>query len=256
MEGMLSKRNQRDAFNHFSMKKNGRAVEGTPYFASPLLYKENGFKKKEDAEALIRAMKENEPWVLQVEKIEKKVEKASMEFCAGKLNGQEAVVVRSGIGKVNAGICTQILVDLFEVDAVINTGIAGSSDARIDIGDLVISTDALHHDMDAVNFGYELGQIPRMDTLAFPADEKLIETAAQVCAKVNPDIRTWTGRVVSGDQFISDKATKDRIISNFGGFCTEMEGAAIAQAAYLFCPHNMEIQGDLETLQAEVESYV
>ena len=63
--------------------------------------------------------------------------------------------------------------------------------------------------------------------------EKLIETAAQVCAKVNPDIRTWTGRVVSGDQFISDKAIKDRIISNFGGFCTEMEGAAIAQAAYL-----------------------
>ena len=116
---------------------------------------------------------------------------------------------------------------------MINTGIAGSLDARIDIGDLVISTDALHHDMDAVNFGYALGQIPRMDTLAFPADEKLIETAAQVCAKVNPDIRTWTGRVVSGDQFISDKAIKDRIISNFGGFCTEMEGAAIAQAAYL-----------------------
>lgn len=182
---------------------------------------------------IIGAMEEEVALLKEQMQIEKKVEKASMEFCAGKLNGQEAVVVRSGIGKVNAGICTQILVDLFEVDAVINTGIAGSLDARIDIGDLVISTDALHHDMDAVNFGYALGQIPRMDTLAFPADEKLIETAAQVCAKVNPDIRTWTGRVVSGDQFISDKATKDRIISNFGGFCTEMEGAAIAQAAYL-----------------------
>lgn len=132
---------------------------------------------------IIGAMEEEVALLKEQMQIEKKVEKASMEFCAGKLNGQEAVVVRSGIGKVNAGICTQILVDLFEVDAVINTGIAGSLDARIDIGDLVISTDALHHDMDAVNFGYELGQIPRMDTLAFPADEKLIETAAGYAPK-------------------------------------------------------------------------
>ena len=94
--------------------------------------------------------------------IRRTVTRANMEFCEGVLSGHEAVVVKSGIGKVNAGICTQILVDLFEVDAVINTGIAGSLDARIDIGDLVISTDALHHDMDAVNFGYALGQIPRM----------------------------------------------------------------------------------------------
>ena len=145
----------------------------------------------------------------------------------------EVVVVRSGIGKVNAGICTQILVDLFDVKAVINTGIAGSLDGRIDIGDIVISTDALHHDMDAVNFGYPLGQIPRMDTLSFPADEKLIAVAEEACRQVNPDIHTWTGRVVSGDQFIADRAVKDRIIENFGGFCTEMEGAAIAQGAYL-----------------------
>ena len=156
-----------------------------------------------------------------------------MEFIAGTLAGREVVVVRSGIGKVNAGICTQILVDLFDVKAVINTGIAGSLDGRIDIGDIVISTDALHHDMDAVNFGYPLGQIPRMDTLSFPADEKLIAVAEEACRQVNPDIHTWTGRVVSGDQFIADRAVKDRIIENFGGLCTEMEGAAIAQGAYL-----------------------
>ena len=168
----------------------------------------------------------------QMEQVQVKT-KASMDFYRGKIKGKEVVVVRSGIGKVNAGICAQILVDDYRVDGIINTGIAGSLRSEINIGDIVISTDAVQHDMDAVAFGYPLGQIPRMDTLAFPADEKLIETAAQVCAKVNPDIRTWTGRVVSGDQFISDKATKDRIISNFGGFCTEMEGAAIAQAAYL-----------------------
>ena len=182
---------------------------------------------------IIGAMEEEVAMLKEKMKIEQRLEKASMEFFAGTLAGREVVVVRSGIGKVNAGICTQILVDLFDVKAVINTGIAGSLDGRIDIGDIVISTDALHHDMDAVNFGYPLGQIPRMDTLSFPADEKLIAVAEEACRQVNPDIHTWTGRVVSGDQFIADRAVKDRIIENFGGFCTEMEGAAIAQGAYL-----------------------
>ena len=93
-----------------------------------------------------------------------------MEFYKGTLQGKEVVVVRSGIGKVNAGLCTQILADVFDAKMVINTGIAGSLDARIDIGDIVISTEALQHDMDATQFGYPLGQIPRMVTLAFPAD--------------------------------------------------------------------------------------
>ena len=168
---------------------------------------------------IIGAMEEEVAILKEKMKIEQKLEKASMEFFAGTLAGREVVVVRSGIGKVNAGICTQILVDLFDVKAVINTGIAGSLDGRIDIGDIVISTDALHHDMDAVNFGYPLGQIPRMDTLSFPADEKLIAVAEEACRQVNPDIHTWTGRVVSGDQLIADRAVKDRIIENFGGFC-------------------------------------
>ena len=81
--------------------------------------------------------------------------KASMEFNLGILNGKEVVVVRSGIGKVNAGICTQILVDDFQVDGIINTGIAGSLKNEINIGDIVISTDALQHDVDAREFGYE-----------------------------------------------------------------------------------------------------
>ena len=159
--------------------------------------------------------------------------KAGMEFCRGMLNGKPVVVVRSGIGKVNAGICTQILVDDYHVDCVINTGIAGSLKSVIDIGDIVVSTDTVQHDMNAVGFGYPLGQIPRMDTLAFPADQKLIELACQVCREVNPEIQVYAGRVVSGDQFVSDKESKERIITNFDGFCTEMEGAAIAQAAYL-----------------------
>lgn len=159
--------------------------------------------------------------------------KASMDFYKGYLNGKEAVVVRSGIGKVNAGICTQILADDFHVDAVINTGIAGSLNKDIDIGDIVLSTDTLEHDMDAVSFGYPLGQIPRMDTLSFQADAHLRDVARTACSKVLPSVKAFEGRIVSGDQFVSNKEKKEWLVENFGGYCTEMEGAAIAHAAYL-----------------------
>lgn len=159
--------------------------------------------------------------------------RAAMDFYKGTLGGKDVVVVRSGIGKVNAAMCTQILVDSYQVDAVINTGIAGSLNAKIDIGDIVLSTDTLEHDMDAVAFGYEVGQIPRMDTLSFKADEKLRALAKKVCEEVNPDVAVFEGRVVSGDQFISDKKKKEWLVETFEGYCTEMEGAAIAHAAYL-----------------------
>ena len=149
-------------------------------------------------------------------------EKASMKFYKGKLYGKDAVVVQSGIGKVNAAICTQILADCYHVDEVINTGVAGSLDAEINIGDIVISTDAVHHDMDVSALGDPVGQVPRMDVFAFPADKELAEKAMQANKKANPEIRTFMGRVASGDQFISKKAK-----------CTEMEGAAIAHGAYL-----------------------
>jgi len=165
--------------------------------------------------------------------VQREVKKAGMVFCEGVLGGQQIVVVKCGIGKVNAAVCTQVLVDVFGVDAVINTGIAGSLDARIDIGDIVISTDVVHHDMDAVNFGYEPGQIPQMDTFSFAADEELAGRAERLCHEVNPEIHVFRGRVVSGDQFVADKAVKERITGLFHGLCTEMEGAAIAQAAYL-----------------------
>ena len=160
-------------------------------------------------------------------------EKAGMTFNKGTLEGKEAVVVRSGIGKVNAGLCTQILVDDYKIDAVINTGIAGSLKNQIDIGDIVLSLDALYHDMDATGFGYDFGVIPRMESSVFKGDVRLINLAKECCERVNPDINVHIGRVVSGDQFISDKAKKDWINEHFDGYCTEMEGAAIAHAATL-----------------------
>ena len=165
--------------------------------------------------------------------IKREIRKAKMNFCEGVLKDHDVVVVKSGIGKVNAAVCTQILVDEFQVDAVINTGIAGSLNAKIDIGDIVISTDVVHHDMDAVNFGYEPGQIPQMDVFSFAADETLAKLAEEACLEVNPEISVFHGRIVSGDQFVADKAVKERIVNLFHGYCTEMEGASIAQAAYL-----------------------
>ena len=182
---------------------------------------------------IIGAMEEEVAVLKQEMNIEETVVYASMQFCRGILCGKNVVIVRSGIGKVNAAICAQILADKFNVDVLINTGIAGSLDAAIDIGDMVISTDLVEHDMDATIFGDPLGQVPRMDTFSFPANTSLIEKAVAANEEANPDIQTFTGRIVSGDQFVSSAEVKEKLVKNFQAKCTEMEGAAIAHAAYL-----------------------
>ena len=182
---------------------------------------------------IIGAMEEEVSILKEAMDIEETVEYATMQFCKGVLCDKNVVIVKSGIGKVNAGICAQILVDKFGVDVLINTGIAGSLDAAIDIGDIVISTDLVEHDMDASIFGDPIGQVPRMDTFSFPADPVLVEKAVAANKEANPDLKTFTGRIVSGDQFVSSSKVKERLVELFQAKCTEMEGAAIAHAAYL-----------------------
>ena len=159
--------------------------------------------------------------------------KATMDFYEGKLCGTDAVVVRCGIGKVNAALCVQILCDLFAVTHIINTGVAGSLNPALNIGDILISTDAIHHDMDVTIFGYAPGQVPGQDARNFIANPMLADLAMHLCRKVNPDIRAIKGRVVSGDQFISSSEIKDSLIAEFEADCTEMEGASIAHGATL-----------------------
>ena len=182
---------------------------------------------------IIGAMEEEVALLKEKMQVEQVMQRASMEFCQGSLKGKQVIVVRSGIGKVNAGICTQILADVFQVDAIINTGIAGSLQAEINIGDLVLATDAVQHDVDATQFSYPLGQIPQMNVFAFKADERLRQLAAGCCRQVNPDIGVYEGRVLTGDQFVSSKEKKEWLAKVFAGACTEMEGGAIAQAAWL-----------------------
>ena len=158
---------------------------------------------------------------------------ATMDFYQGRLKGLDVVVVRSGIGKVNAAICTQILIYQYNVRRIINTGIAGSLRSSIDIGDIVLSRDAMQHDMDATGFGYKVGQIPQMEESVFKGDRNMIYMADMCCRKVIPQVGVHVGRIVSGDQFVSDQAKKAWIVKNFQACCTEMEGASIAQTAYL-----------------------
>ena len=158
---------------------------------------------------------------------------AGMSFYKGAVKGTKLVLVRSGIGKVNAGICTQILASVYGVDTVINTGIAGSLNADIDIGDIVVSTSLVQYDVDARNFGYKLGEIPRMNIVEFPADKYLIDKTQSAFDSLDLGIKLYKGMVATGDKFVSEDSLKAEIISNFHAYCVEMEGAAIAQTAML-----------------------
>ena len=151
-------------------------------------------------------------------------------FYEGTLEGLPCVVVQCGVGKVNAALCAQILCTAYGVTHLVNTGIAGSLCADLDIADLLVSRDAMYHDFDCVHFGYPYGKVPGMDTVAFPADETLMAYAFQAAETVNPG-HTKIGRVASGDQFVADKEKKAFIIEKTQALCTEMEGAAIAQTA-------------------------
>lgn len=155
-----------------------------------------------------------------------------MEFYEGKLSGLDVVVVMCGVGKVHAAMCTQVLCAMFGVTHIVNTGVAGSLDAELDICDVLVSTDAIQHDMDVTHLDCKVGWVPGLDVIAFPADELLMRLAFEESERLRPG-HTKLGRVATGDQFVSSKEMKEKIISDTGAKCTEMEGGAIAQTAYV-----------------------
>lgn len=160
---------------------------------------------------------------------------AGIEFCSGTLHGVRTVIAKSGIGKVNAAICTQILADFFHATHIVNTGIAGAVGHGLGVMDMVISADAVYHDVDVTAFGYEPGTVPGMPQ-AFRADELLIRAAQEAFVRVqnmSGASKLVQGRVASGDVFVTSPETKRRLLEQFGAACVEMEGAAIAHAAAL-----------------------
>ncbi len=165
---------------------------------------------------------------------DKQVERrGKMEFCLGKLEGLDVVVAQCGVGKVHAAMCAQTMCDRYEVTHLVNTGIAGSLDAELDIADVVVSVsdDAMYHDFDCAHFGYPVGQVPGQDVIAFPADEQMKRLAFAASEEKKPG-HTKFGRIATGDLFVGETEAKNRIIERTGARCTEMEGAAIAQVAY------------------------
>lgn len=165
----------------------------------------------------------------------KEISAGGLVFFEGNIGGTDVVAVKSGVGKVNAALCAQNLIIRFGVTHIINTGIAGAMGGNLKIFDMVVSSDAVYHDMEAVAFGYKPTEIPQMKCSAFPADRKLIEIAKTAFEKANKisGRKILEGRIATGDQFIADKESKTHIREICFPLCCEMEGAAIAHACYL-----------------------
>lgn len=152
---------------------------------------------------------------------------AGITYAQGRLKGLEVVVCRSGVGKVNAAAAAQILISEFHARLLIFTGVAGALHPDLEIGDIVISSESLQHDMDASPLGFAPGMIPFQAESIFPADAGLIARAEAACR--GEQMRFRTGRVLSGDLFVADRSEVERLRADFDGLCAEMEGAAVAQ---------------------------
>lgn len=181
---------------------------------------------------IIGAMDEEVEILLKNIELAKKDKKANMEFNIGKLWGKNVVIVRSGIGKVNAAVCTQILIDDYKVNRVINVGVAGGIGKEILPGDVVIGESLVQHDVDTSIFGDRLGQIPRLEAYDFKCDSALVKLAKEACVN-SSEHKSFIGRIVSGDQFIASVEKIKWLNEEFDAIACEMEGASIAQVCYL-----------------------
>lgn len=160
-------------------------------------------------------------------------EKAGMSFYSGKIFGREVAAVECGVGKVNAAMCTQVMIDLYSPDEIINSGIAGALSEDTEIGDVVICTDVVQHDMDTTELGEPLGQLQFNDcrVLSIGADSGIVSALEDACKAV-PDTKFENGRVATGDKFVSRREERSRINEIFSAIACEMEGGAIAQVCF------------------------
>lgn len=182
---------------------------------------------------IIGAMEEEVEVIRQLLKNKEEKTIANIQFFIGQINGLDIVLLQSGIGKVNAAVATTLLIQLYKPDYVLNTGSAGGFDQRLNICDIVVSTEVRHSDADATVFGYEYGQIPRMPSRYLP-DEKLVTIAEKIADKL-PDIKVHKGLIASSDSFNSDPKRIEYIKSKMKNiYASDMEASGIAQTCYLF----------------------
>ncbi|NUK30844.1 5'-methylthioadenosine/S-adenosylhomocysteine nucleosidase [Parageobacillus sp. VR-IP] len=158
---------------------------------------------------------------------------ANCEFSTGRINGVDVILSKSGIGKVNAAMATAILLERFRPNYVINTGSAGGFLAALNVGDIVISSEVVHHDVDVTAFGYEYGQVPGMPA-RYQANKTLIDIAKRSAQEIN-NVQVVTGLIATGDSFMNDPARVEFVRGKFPELCAvEMEAAAIAQVCIQF----------------------
>lgn len=181
---------------------------------------------------LIGAMDEEIAYLLEEMTDKREHTIANSLFVEGKINNQKVVLLKSGIGKVNAAMTTTILLERFQPNVVINTGSAGGFSETLSVGDLVISNEVVHHDVDATAFNYKYGQVPRMPA-TFKADEKLIAKTVKVIEQL--DLHYEVGLIATGDSFMNDEKRIQQVKEIFPEMlAAEMEGAAIAQVCYQY----------------------
>ncbi len=181
---------------------------------------------------IIGAMSEELEILLKDMIVEEKNTKANMVFHKGRLWGKNVVAVVCGIGKVNAAVCTQILISEYKIDKIINVGVAGGIGTHIYPGNVVIGNSLVQHDMDTSAFGDKIGQIPRLDTYDFKCDAELVKLAKEACDE-NKDINSFVGRIVTGDQFVANVEKIRWLSYEFEALACEMEGGSIAHVCYL-----------------------
>lgn len=158
---------------------------------------------------------------------------AHCEFTAGTYKGQEVVLLKSGIGKVNAAMSTTLLLQKYQPDVVINTGSAGGFDQNLEVGAIVISDEVRHHDVDVTVFGYEMGQVPQMPA-AFRSDAGLMEMAEKAVDELGEHSYA-VGLIATGDSFMNDPIRVEQVRGHFPDMkASEMEAAAVAQVCHQF----------------------
>jgi adenosylhomocysteine nucleosidase len=178
---------------------------------------------------IIGAMDEEIALYLEAMKDTKATVKAGITYYEGEMEGKTVVLCKSGVGKVNAAVTTQMLIDQFQVDRVIFTGVAGAVHPELNIGDIVVSTDCMQHDIDVTPLGFQPGQIPFTDRWIWEADASLRQLAMEAGKELEAGIRVVTGRILSGDQFVASREKVQWLHEQFDAHCTEMEGAAVGQ---------------------------
>lgn len=184
--------------------------------------------------AIISAMNEEINEILNIIEEPQSQILAGFYIVKGRIASKEVVVCECGIGKVNSAVCATILFTQFEISELIFTGVAGAINKDLDIGDVVVSKDLMYHDFDVTAFGYEIGQVPRMESSIFEADERLIQIALQASNQLPGERTVLTGRILSGDKFVAESGEAKSVFHKLKGDCVEMEGASVAHTCYLF----------------------